>query len=118
LSSFCRGFGPARFDYDDGLTLRNIPRCSKEAAGVPNRLHIDYDRLRVKIFAKILDQIAPTDIEHGTDGNKCAKPEHLPQAPIEYRCAERPALTDKCHASGQSILARERSIHASDRIHE
>src|ERR1019366_9682414 len=81
---FGGAFSPARFDDDDRLSQRHFAGGREEAARVADRLHVDDDALRVGIIPEVADEVAPADVEHGTDGNECTETDHFPQRPVEH----------------------------------
>ena len=71
----------------------------------------------MRIGAKIVNEIAPTDIEHRPDRDERAETQGFVNAPIENRSAERAALTDERHTPGVRHVRREGAVEFRARRH-
>ena len=115
---FRGGTSAADFEHDDGLAQRDFTRGGQEAARIPHRLHVADDALRVGIVAEPVNQIPPTHIDHGADGDEAAEPHLLAQAPVQHRRAERSALAEEGDAAGARRVLAETRVEARMRHHE
>ena len=98
-SSRC-GLGTSRFDHDDGLAERHLASGGNERTRVPHRLHVDQDALRVRIISKVVEQVAPAYVQHGTRGNNRAEAYFFALAPIEDGRQQCAALAEERDVPG------------------
>src|SRR5512139_2377430 len=114
---FYGGFRFPCFNDDDGLAKCNLPCCREERPCVADGLHVNHDAARSLIVAQIVDEIPPTDVDHGADRDEAAESHHLPQTPIEHRIAESAALTDKGYIPGPRHSYGKCCIQPCQRAH-
>ena len=69
----CGPLGATRFDHNDGFGEGDFARRRKKSSRVPDGLHVDDDAFCMRVVAKIIDQVAPINIKHGTDGDERAE---------------------------------------------
>ena len=111
-------FRAARFDDNDRLVERNFPRGGEERSRVPDRFHVDKNAFRVWFIAKMRQQIAPTDVEHGAGRDNRAEPQLFHEAPVENRGQQCAALAEEGHVAGTCYVLREGGIQTNQGIHE
>ena len=70
-----------------------------------------------RIVSEMIDQIAPANVQHGSGGYKRAEANHLFEAPIKYRRAERSALADECHIARPGDAGGECGVEPRYRNH-
>src|SRR5438552_17871335 len=92
--------GTAGFNHDDGFVQRYFSRGGEKRARVADRFHVDHDAARVRIVAQVIDQIAPTYVEHRTGRDEGAEADLLTQAPVENGGTHRAALADEGERAG------------------
>src|SRR4051794_4466230 len=63
----------ARLEHNDRFGEGNLTSSRQKGARIADRLHIEHDALSMRIITEIIDQIAPTDVEHGADRDKSAE---------------------------------------------
>src|SRR5215207_3799148 len=85
------GGGASGLNNDNRLAECDFTGGGQERTRVANRLHVDDDTLRLWVAAQVVNQVAPTHVEHRANGDKSAETDVFAEAPIEYRGAERPA---------------------------
>ncbi len=59
--------GPFRapcFDDDNRFSQSDLAGCREKRSGIPNRLHVNQNALRVKIIGQIVDEVSPADVQH------------------------------------------------------
>ena len=68
--------GAPRLDDDDRLRQRHFARRrEKTARVVADRLHVKDDRARARIVAEVVDEVTPTDVEHGPQRDEGTEPQ-------------------------------------------
>ncbi len=113
-----RGLRAPGFDHDDGLGEGDLPGRGEEAAGVADVFHVDHDGLGAGVFAQIVDQIPPVQIQHGAHGDQGAEAHILPEAPVQHRAHQRAALAEEAHAAGPGHALGKGGVEAADRVHQ
>ena len=78
-----RRLGASGLNHNNRLGQGHLPRRRQKRSRVANRLHIDDDAVGMGVIAQVVDQVAPAHIEHRTQGDKGAKADIFPQAPIQ-----------------------------------
>ena len=104
------GGSAAGLDHVDGLAQRHLASRGNERARVADRLHVDHDRLRIRVVAEVVDQVTPVHVHHGADGHERGVAQTLLQRPVQHGAHQRTALADERDLALQSHLARERRV--------
>ena len=112
-----RLLGAAGLDDDDRLGQRHLARRRQEGPRVADRLHVDEDALGMRVVAEVVDQVAPADVEHRPDRDEGAEADVGPQAPVEDRGAEGPALAEEGDLARPGHGVGDRGVQAGHRAH-
>ena len=111
------GSRATRLDHVDGLAQRHLARRGDERASVADRLHVDHDRLRVRVVAEVVDQITPVHVHHRADRHERRVAQTLLQRPVQHGAHQRAALADERDLALQRHLAGERRVQTRGRNH-
>src|ERR1700747_2546004 len=80
--SFRSGLGTARL-YDDNWFLEGDSTSGREErARVSYGFDVEQNTVRVGVFPKVVDQVAPSYVQHRTGGDDAAEPDFLFEAPV------------------------------------
>ncbi len=99
-------------DDDDRLLERHLARRRQKRARVADRFHVEHDALGARIVAQVVDQIAPTHVEHRPDRHERRKANVLGERPVQDARQQRPALADERDRSRLRHVARERRVES------
>ena len=112
-----RGFGASRLDHDDRLSQRHFARGRKKRSRIADRLHVDHNAVGMRIVPQIIDQVAPSHIEHGADRHESAESHlFLLRSNPESRCSSAPLWLMKRHAAGtRQCWWRKRRVQTARR---
>src|SRR5690606_2977305 len=97
---------------------RHFTRGGDEGTGITHRFHVDDDAVRVWVAPKIIDQVAPTHVEHRADGHEGAETDVFAEAPIEDGGAKRSTLRDKSDVPRTRHCAGKGRVGSSNRTHD
>ena len=115
---FGRRFRPAGLDDDDRFTERHFAGGREERRCLTHRLHVDHDGARMGIVAQVVDQIAPSNVQHRADGDKSAETHLFSKAPIQNGGAQGAALADEGDIPRTGNGRRERGVEPRYRAHD
>ncbi len=82
-------------DHDDRLGECDFTRCGQERPRISHGFHVEQDALGVRVVAKVVDQIAPINIQHRTGRDDRAEANLFALAPVEDRDQKRSTLTQE-----------------------
>ena len=107
---FRGGFRATGLDDDDWFGQGDFARGGKKRARIADGFHVDDNAFGVRIIAKMINQIAPAHVEHGTERDERTKTDVLLQAPVEDCRAKRAALADETDAPRLRHVRRKRRV--------
>ena len=112
------GVGASGLDDNDGLRERDLAGRADEGPGVSDGFHVEHDGVGAGVVAEVVDQVAPSHVEHGTHRDERAEADHLGDAPVENRGTERAALADEGDAAGTRNGLSPGGVESLERVHD
>ncbi len=110
-------FGAPGLDDNNRLGQRDFTGGREKRPCIADRFHVDDNALGAWIIAQVMDQIAPADIQHRTDGDKGSETHILLEAPVKNGRAQRAALTDEANLAGARNGVGKGGVHAAQAVH-
>src|SRR5581483_2199748 len=101
-----------------GFRERHLARRRQKGPDIAHRFHVQQDAAGGRVIAEVINEVAPSHIQHRAGGDKCTEAHLFPQAPVEDGRAQGPALAQERDVAGSRSLLRERGVQADGGIHQ
>src|ERR1051325_4564401 len=116
-SSLGSSLGAAWFDHNNGFCQGHFAGGREKSSGVADRFHVNDYAFCMRVISKVINEIAPVHVQHRADGDKMAKPNILPQTPVQDGSTQCAALANEPHAATPGNRCGKGGVQAADRTH-